>query len=119
MSRVKALVAKAFQKAKTAHGVDVLYIRNDATIGPIDAIPTKPRNITGNLYGTQTAYCDREYLIETALLAIDDKPIEPRSGDVIIENGIRYTVAECEGANQCFQPADTTGVFLRIFTFNR
>ena len=112
-------VAWLSKKLQTHASRTVNYLRGVSTIPAIAATRGRTEYETTDDEGNvTTSHTDLDWIVDAALLVLDGSPIEPRSGDRIVETvgevTHTYEVLPLAGL-QCFL-LDATGTLYRIHT---
>ena len=112
----QASITKALRDAIAHTGRTVTYRRGDAS-AEVPMAPTRPdRRLvkSGEILVQQAA--DMDWLVEAALLVLDDQVVTPGRGDRVEDAGAgTYEVLSIAGED-CYRPMDATATFLRIHT---
>jgi hypothetical protein len=104
------------QELQKTFGTRITYKRREVILAEnIPAIPAKSDTpIDQTAAKTLIKTVNRNYIVQLSLLKLDGNPIEPKTGDRIIEGEIEYEVINNEN-KQCFRPIDPDNHYVRIF----
>jgi hypothetical protein len=104
------------QELQKTFGTQITYKRREVIIAEnIPAIPAKSDTpIDQTAAKTLIKTVNRNYIVQLSLLKLDGTPIEPKTGDRIIEGELEYEVVNGEN-KQCFRPIDPDNLYARIF----
>lgn len=97
------------------NSIRVTYARGNSGVLVLAMIGITEQVVEGIGGQLQTARTDRDYLIRTADLVLNESPITPTKGDRITDGGNVYEVNQIAG-EKCFRPCDVHGRMLRIHT---